>query len=325
MSRRHAGRRAIRAGSGILLLFTLMAILSPLLATDRPLVARTAEGLEFPAFAAWPEALIERAPAPAPPREEVTFAILAPVPHSPAAIDLRARLLPPSAAHPFGTDELGRDLLARVIHGTRISLLVGFSAAFFSLAIGVLLGALAGYLGGWVDALVLRTLEVVVAFPFLVLLLALIAIARPGVWTVITALAITSWTAEARIVRGETLRIREADYAAAARASGAGTARILARHLLPNAIAPVLVSVSFGVSAAILVESAISFLGFGVPLPFASWGSILSTADDYLRQAWWLALFPGIAIFLTVAGCNLLGEGLRERLDPRAMPETTGA
>ncbi|HUO85505.1 MAG TPA: ABC transporter permease [Thermoanaerobaculia bacterium] len=235
----------------------------------------------------------------------------------PDRIDLRARLQPPGAEHWLGTDDLGRDLFARVIHGARISLLIGFTAALVSFCIGVTLGGFAGYFGGAADWIVSRVIEVVICFPFLFLLLAIVALIGPSVLTIILALGLTSWTNEARYVRAEVLRVRETEFAAAARAIGARSPRILFRHLLPNAIAPAIVSASFGVASAILLESAISFLGFGVPLPQASWGSILSSADEYIREAWWLVLFPGLAIFLTVSACHTLGERLREVLHPR--------
>ncbi len=308
------GTAGIATGSLLLGALALVAILSPLLATDRPLVRESAGTREFPAFRAWIPTLLG-APVPTESGERDAAAVGAPVPYAPEGIDLRARLEPPSSRHWFGTDELGRDLLARMIHGSRISLLVGISAAAFSLLIGVLLGGIAGYRRGWADIAISRAVEIVIAFPFLVLLLALVAVLSPGVGTIILALALTSWPAEARLVRGEVLRLRELDYTVAARANGAGAARVLLRHLLPNAIQPALVSATFGISAAIMIESAISFLGFGIPLPYASWGSILSTADEHLRQAWWLALFPGLAIFVTVVASNLIGEGLRRRLE----------
>ncbi|HEY0590156.1 MAG TPA: ABC transporter permease [Thermoanaerobaculia bacterium] len=313
---RRRGTAGLAIGSALLGALAAVALLSPLLATDRPLAHQHDGVTEYPAFRAWVPALLG-----APSRQAFDArggsAIAAPVPYAPDAIDLRARLEPPSSAHWFGTDELGRDLLSRMIHGSRISLLVGVSAAAFSLLIGVVLGGIAGYRGGWTDIAISRVIEIVIAFPFLILLLALVAVLAPGVGTIILALAVTSWPAEARLVRGEVLRLRELDYTVAARANGAGAGRVLIRHLLPNAIQPALVSASFGISAAIMVESAISFLGFGIPLPHASWGSILASADDHLRQAWWLALFPGLAIFVTVVASNLIGEGLRQRLEKR--------
>jgi peptide/nickel transport system permease protein len=238
-------------------------------------------------------------------------------PYAPNAVDLSAHLQPPSARHLFGTDDLGRDVLARMIHGSRVSLIVGYSATLLSLLIGAALGALAGYYGGAADWVVSRLIEIVLCFPFLFLLLGIVALFKPSLATILIALALTSWTTEARFVRAEFLRIRELEYAQAARASGARDARIIFRHLLPNALAPVIVSASFGVASAILTESALSFLGFGVALPTASWGSILAVAQEYVGLAWWLVVFPGIAIFLTVAAFNVIGDRLRDVMDPR--------
>lgn len=240
------------------------------------------------------------------------------VPFGPNETDLAHRLSPPDAQHHFGTDDLGRDVLARIIHGARVSLAVGLTATFIALVLGSFLGAIAGFYGGAVDWLVSRLIEVVLCFPFLFLVLAIVALFRPSLWTIMIALGLTSWTTEARFVRGEFLRIREMEFAQAARASGAGDARIIFRHLLPNAIAPVLVSASFGVASAILTESALSFLGLGVAVPTASWGSILSVAEQYIDSAWWLVLFPGVAIFTTVAAFNLIGDRVRDAFDPRA-------
>ena len=239
-------------------------------------------------------------------------------PYSPDSIDFGRRLLPPGSSHLLGTDDLGRDVLSRMIHGARVSLAVGLLATALSLIIGATLGAIAGYYGGTADWIVSRLIEIVLCFPFLLLVLAIVALFQPSLWTILIALAITSWTTEARFVRAEFLRIRELDYAQAARASGAGDPRIIFRHLLPNALAPVLVSSSFGVASAILTESALSFLGYGVALPTSSWGSILAVAQEYIELAWWLALFPGLAIFATVAAFNLIGDRLRDALDPRS-------
>jgi peptide/nickel transport system permease protein len=205
-----------------------------------------------------------------------------------------------------------------MIHGARISLLVGICATLISLVVGSALGAIAGYYGSIADWIVSRLIEIVLCFPFLFLVLAIVALFRPSLWTILIALGLTQWTTEARYVRGEFLRIRELEYAQAARASGARDPRIILRHLLPNALAPVLVSSSFGVAWAILTESALSFLGLGVALPTASWGSILAVAQEYIDFAWWLALFPGLAIFTTVAAFNLIGDRLRDVFDPRA-------
>lgn len=247
------------------------------------------------------------------------IAIFAPlIALDPNNVDLASRLLPPDHAHRLGTDDLGRDVLARVIHGARVSLTVGFTATAIALLIGSFLGALAGYYGGAVDWVVSRLIEVVLCFPFLLLVLAIVALFRPSFITIMIALGLTSWTTEARFIRGEFLRIREMEFAQAARASGARDSRIIFRHLLPNALAPVLVSASFGVASAILIESALSFLGMGVPPPTASWGNMLYSAEQYLEYAWWLALFPGAAIFVTVAAFNIVGDRIRDAFDPRS-------
>jgi peptide/nickel transport system permease protein len=293
---------------------TVMAILAPLLANRRPLVVRTAHGFSFPAGGDYfvDDTDVERRLPPGRPL------LSPPVTYSPNTPDLVHRLEPPTRRHLFGTDDLGRDVLARMIHGARISLLIGFTATAIALIVGSLLGAVAGYYGGLADWCVSRLIEVVLCFPFLFLVLAIVALFRPSVWTLMIALGFTSWTTEARYVRGELLRIRELDYAVAARASGARDWRIIIRHLLPNAIAPVLVSATFGVAYAILTESALSFLGLGVPLPTATWGSILTVAQIHIEYAWWLTAFPGLAIFLTVASFNVIGDRFREAIDPRA-------
>jgi peptide/nickel transport system permease protein len=223
------------------------------------------------------------------------------------AIRLEERLLPPSAAHLFGTDDLGRDLFARVVAATPISLVIGLTAAAVSLVVGFLVGSIAGYAGGAVDLLLSRFVEVVLCFPVLFLLLALAAFLPPSPATVILAIGLTTWPGDARFARAEILKARSLDYTRAARAAGASTPRILFRHLLP----PLLVSAAFGVAWAILAEAALSFLGVGLPAPASSWGGILSAAPAYIEEAWWMALFPGLALFLTVSAYNLLAEGLR--------------
>jgi peptide/nickel transport system permease protein len=226
-------------------------------------------------------------------------------------IRLGLRLSPPSAAHPFGTDDLGRDLLARVVAATPISLAIGLTAAAVSLVVGFAVGATAGYAGGLTDLALSRLIEVMLCFPVLFLLLALAALLPPSPLTVILAIGLTTWAGDARYARAEVIKIKELDYARAARAAGASTPRILVRHLLPNALPPLIVSAAFGVGWAILAEASLSFLGVGLPAPAVSWGGILSAAPAYIEEAWWLALFPGLALFLTVAAYNLLAEGLR--------------
>ncbi|HEX3067760.1 MAG TPA: ABC transporter permease [Thermoanaerobaculia bacterium] len=241
-----------------------------------------------------------------------------PIPFGPNEIDIANRLHPPDAHHRLGTDELGRDVLARMIHGARVSLTVGLIATAMSALAGSFLGAIAGFYGGASDWIVSRLIEIILCFPFLFLVLAIVAFFGPSIWTIMLALALTNWTSEARYVRGEVMRLREMEFAHAARASGARDYRIIFRHLLPNALAPVLVSASFGVAYAIVTESALSFLGLGVPLPTATWGSILSSAKEFVEYAWWLIVFPGLAIFMTVAAFNIIGDRFRDALDPRS-------
>jgi len=229
-------------------------------------------------------------------------------------IRLAERLLPPSAAHPFGTDDLGRDLLARIVAATPISLTIGIVSAAVSLIVGFTVGATAGWFGGAVDLVLSRTIEVVLCFPLLFLLLAIAAFLPPSPWTIIAAIGLTTWPGDARYARGEILRMRELGYAHAARTMGATTPRILIRHLLPNALPPLVVSAAFGVGWSILAEASLSFLGVGLPGPATSWGGILAAAPSHILEAWWIALFPGVALFLTVSAYNLLAEGLRTAL-----------
>ncbi len=246
------------------------------------------------------------------------LAIFAPmIVDDPYAVDIATRLQPPDAKHRLGTDELGRDVLSRMIYGARVSLTVGITATLIALLVGSFLGSIAGYYGGVADWIVSRLIEVVLCFPFLFIVMGIVALFRPSLFTMMIALGLTSWTTEARFMRSEFLRIRDIEFAQAARASGARDARIIFKHLLPNALAPVLVSASFGVASAILIESALSFLGLGVPLPTPSWGSMLASAETHLEYAWWLAVFPGFAIFMTVAAFNVIGDRARESLDPR--------
>lgn len=312
--RRFRHSRLASAALFYVCIMAALAFLAPLLANRKPVLERTASGWSSPAFADFwlDDPDLER------PTEPFTFRLHAPIAFSPNSIDLAARLAPPDDRHYLGTDDLGRDVLARMIHGARVSLTVGLLATLIAVIVGSFFGAMAGYYGGAADWIVSRTIEVVLCFPFIFLVLGIVALFKPSMATLMIALGLTSWTSEARYVRSEFLRIRESEFAQAARASGARDGRIIFRHLLPNALAPVIVSASFGVAAAILTESALSFLGLGVPLPTASWGSILSAAREHIDYAWWLVLFPGMAIFTTVAAFNIVGERLRDALDPRS-------
>ena len=231
--------------------------------------------------------------------------------------NLEERLEAPSVRHWFGTDDRGRDVFSRVVWGARVSMSVGFISVGIAVAIGTVLGALAGYYGRWVDTVVLRLIEIWICVPSFFLVITVMAFLEPGIDKIMIVIGLTGWPAAARLVRGEMLKQREMDYAMAARASGLPDWRVMFRHLLPNAVGPVFVTATFGVAGAILTESALSFLGFGVPPPTASWGEILKQSQFYVDFAWWLVLFPGLAVFITVVGFNLVGDGLRDAMDPR--------
>lgn len=248
------------------------------------------------------------------------LAMLAPwlAPYDPDAINVKAILLSPSTAHWMGTDGLGRDVLSRMLYGGRISLLVGFVAVGISTLIGVLLGALAGYYRGWVDTLIMRLVDIMLSIPSFFLILAVIAFLTPSIWNVMIVIGLTSWMGVTRLVRAEFLSLADREFILASRTLGAKDFRLIFLHLLPNSFTPIIVSAVLGVASAVLLESGLSFLGLGVQAPQASWGNILTDAQEYLQFAWWLSLFPGLAIFLTVLGYNLLGEGLRNAFDPRS-------
>jgi peptide/nickel transport system permease protein len=237
--------------------------------------------------------------------------------HAPNRIDIVHILQAPSAEHPLGTDDLGRDVLARMARGARISLSVGFVAVGIAIAIGLVVGLLAGYYGGWIDALLMRFVDMMLCFPTFFLILSVIAFIGPSIWNIMIIIGLTGWMGVARLVRAETLSLKERDFVAAARAQGAGDGRIVFRHILPNTLAPILVAATLGVAGAILTESALSFLGIGVQPPTPSWGNILTAGKENIEYAWWLSLFPGLAILFTVLGYNLLGEGIRDAADPR--------
>ena len=238
-------------------------------------------------------------------------------PYDPLSINLQEVLMPPSPAHYLGTDTLGRDVLSRIIYGSRVSLKVGFVAVGLATLIGLFIGALAGYYGGWVDSALMRLVDLMLCFPAFFLILAVIAILEPSIWNIMAVIGLTSWMGVARLVRAEFLSLREREFVTAARALGAGDTRLILRHMLPNALAPVMVSATLGVAGAILTESALSFLGLGVQPPTPSWGNILTAGKDNIEIAWWLSVFPGLAILITVMSYNLLGEGIREAIDPR--------
>jgi peptide/nickel transport system permease protein len=238
-------------------------------------------------------------------------------PFDPAAQDLALRLAGPGAAHPFGLDELGRDILARVLAGARISFLVGLTVVAVSASVGTLLGAVAGYFGGLTDDAISRVIDVLLAFPGLLLAIALVAVLGPGLGNVLFALTVIGWVGYARLVRGQVLRARELEYVQAARAQGAGVPRILWRHVIPTAIPAVVVQATLGMGGAIIAEAALSFLGLGVQPPTPSWGTMLNGGRAHLLDAPHLTIFPGLAIALLVLGFNFLGDGLRDVADPK--------
>lgn len=247
------------------------------------------------------------------------MSFLAPIlsPHNPDTINTGEILQSPSWNHPFGTDTLGRDVLSRMIYGSRISLKVGFVAVGIATLIGAFLGAIAGYYSGWVDTLIMRFVDVMLCFPSFFLILAVIAFLQPSIWNIMIVIGVTGWMGVTRLVRAEFLSLRERDFVLAARATGARDWHIIFVHILPNALAPVLVSATLGVASAILTESALSFLGLGVQPPNPSWGNILTEGKDNIQIAWWLSLYPGLAILFTVMAYNLLGEGIQTALNPK--------
>jgi peptide/nickel transport system permease protein len=238
-------------------------------------------------------------------------------PYDPGRTEVSMKLKSPSEAHYLGTDQLGRDVFSRMLFGSRVSLSVGFVAVAISICIGILVGAVAGYYGGWVDSVLMRFVDIMLCFPSFFLILTVVALLGPSLFKVMIVIGITSWMGTSRFVRAEFLSLRERDFTQAARALGVKDLRIIFRHILPNALAPVFVTATLDVATAILVEAGLSFLGFGVQPPAPSWGNILTEGRTYIFDAWWLTIFPGLAILVTVLSFNLLGEGLRDALDPR--------
>lgn len=249
----------------------------------------------------------------------IFLALFAPYlsPYNPFEIKVNEILLPPSLKHPLGTDLLGRDVLSRMIYASRISLEVSLVAVGISLIIGTFLGSLAGYFGGIIDQIISRFIDIMLCFPTIFLILAMIAYLEPSILTIMIVIGATSWMSVARLVRAEILSLKERDFILIAKVYGAGTFRIIFKHLLPNTLPPILVSASLGLGQAILIESALSFLGIGVQPPIPSWGNILIEGKETLEVAWWLSIFPGLAILITVLAFTLLGETLQKILSPK--------
>ncbi|OHD64837.1 MAG: peptide ABC transporter permease [Spirochaetes bacterium RBG_13_51_14] len=247
------------------------------------------------------------------------FKIFPPVRYSFSEYDLNSIVVPPGARHLLGTDEQGRDLLSRMIHGSWVSMFIGFIAVSIYVSIGIIIGSIAGYYGGWIDIIISRFIEIIMCFPTFFLILTILALVGPSLVSVMVVIGLTGWTGIARVVRGEFMKLREMDFVVASRAVGARDFWIIMRHILPNSLAPVLVSATFGIASTILIESSLSFLGFGVQPPTPSWGDILSQSRDFMDFAWWLTLIPGFAIFITITAYNLVGEGLQDAIDPKSI------
>lgn len=298
-----------------ILLLSVVAVFEDFIAGDKPLLLVSNGEYYFPVIKEYPD--FRGVDFKKMVRNKDVYSVFPPVPYSPTESDLMSILSPPSGEHLLGTDDRGRDVLSRMIHGTRISLSIGLIAVGISMIIGIILGAVAGFYGGKADFIISRLFEIMMTFPVFFLILTILAFSNPSIYNIMIVIGLTGWTGIARLVRGEFLKLRNLNYIEAARALGGSDFRIMAIHMLPNSLAPVLVSATFGIAGAILVESSLSFLGFGVPPPEPSWGDILSQSQKYVDFAWWLVLFPGVAIFLTVTSFNLLGEGFRNAIDPK--------
>jgi peptide/nickel transport system permease protein len=297
-------------GFVVIVFLVFVAVFADFIANDKPILCIVNGKLYFPVFYDKVD------------YSSASFKIMPIVPYSPYKMDFSSKLLPPFSKHLLGTDDLGRDVLARIIHGTRVSITVGIVAMGTAFVIGVVLGLLAGYYGGIVDIIISKLIEVVMTFPTLFLILTILAFLPPNIYNIMFVIGLTGWTGVARLVRAETFKVMSSDFVKISKVMGAPDIYIMFRHVLINAINPAVVSLVFGVAGAILVESSLSFLGLGVQPPMPSWGNILLTGSQYIDYAWWLALFPGVAIFITVTSLNLLGEALRDAMDPRVVIES---
>ncbi len=310
-------------GFYVVVFLIIVAIFADFIANNEPIYVKYNGTSYFPVFkgymvqlglSKWPTELLNIDWKEVP----LESAVWAPIRYRPSDVDLFNSISGPSfsTGHFLGTDAIGRDVLSGLVHGSRISLSVGFVAAGISVLIGLILGAFAGFYGGTVDLIIMRFVEIMILFPSFFLIITIVALYGSSIWFIMIAIGLTSWTGNARLTRGEVLKVRNMDYISAATSLGLTNKRIIFRHVLPNAIAPVLVSGAFDVAGAILIEAGLSFLGFGVAATTVTWGSVLSEARG-ATESWWLAVFPGLMIFLTVVAYNLVGEGLRDALDPR--------
>lgn len=309
----------------IVILLVIIAVTADFLASSKPLYAVYKGETFFPVLkdylnsiglSKWDPELININWKELDNQNKLESVIWTPVPYGSREIDLQNSLSPPSGDHYLGTDGIGRDLLAGLIHGSRVSLSVGFIAAGIALLIGIALGSMAGFYGGKVDLVIMRFVEIMYTLPTFLLIVTIVAIYGSSIIYIMAAIGFTSWTGDAKLIRGEVLKVRHMEYITAANSIGLPNKQIIFRHVLPNAIAPVLVSGAFAIAGAILLEAALSFLGFGVSATTVTWGSLLNEARS-ASNAWWLAIFPGFMIFIAVVTYNLIGEGLRDALDPR--------
>ncbi len=309
------------AGFYVVCVLAFMAVFADFIANDKPYFLEYQGKTYFPILRSYlVDARLERWPAEL---LNVDFkklpgakAVYPPIPYRPGNINLLEPLESPSRNHFLGTDKLGRDVAAGMVHGSRISLSIGFVAVGIAVVIGVVLGAIAGYFGSWIDLVISRLFEIMLSIPTFFLLITIAALLPPSIYLTMFIIGATSWVGMARFTRNEFLKIRNLDYVTAAIALGVTDRKVMFKHILPNALAPVIVSVVLGIAGAILVEASLSFLGIGVPAELVTWGSILQEGST-TTFAWWLAVFPGFAIFITVLAYYLVGEGLREVLDPR--------
>jgi len=309
----------------VFLLFAI-AIFADFLANDKPIMAKYDGTLYFPVakdylvglgFDRWPADIVNADWRELDQQGKLSSTIWTPIKWRASNQDLVNNTAPPGGDHLLGTDAIGRDVLAGIIHGSRIALTIGFLSMSIAILIGVVLGALAGFYGGWVDILISRLIELIITFPTFFLIITVVAMFQSGsIWLVMILIGLTGWTGIARFTRREFLRVRNMEYVAAATALGLSNRRVIFRHVLPNSLAPVLVTSAFGIASAILIEASLSFLGFGVPPTTVTWGSVLNDARGNIT-AWWLAVFPGFMIFISVLCYNLVGDGLRDALDPR--------
>ncbi|MCU0821438.1 MAG: ABC transporter permease [Spirochaetes bacterium] len=303
------------AGFYVVAFLFFIAIFASLIANNNPYIYISEDKTYLPLFFNYPELKdIDL-------RKDTVkgFKLFPPIRYSYSEYDLDSIVLPPGLPHLLGTDEQGRDLASRMIYGTRVSILVGFIAVFIYVLLGIIIGSIAGYYGGAVDVVISRFIEIMMCFPTFFLILTILALIGPSLVSVMVVIGLTGWTGIARIIRGEIFRLRETEYVMASKALGAKDRWVILRHVLPNSLAPVLVSATFGIASTILIESSLSFLGFGVQPPTPSWGDILSQSRNFMDFAWWLTLIPGLAIFITITAYNLVGEGFQDAIDPRSL------